>query len=47
MVSKFAIQEALWTKKMAGNILKLCIAIDTLKKRGLTTAPLEHIMKTD
>jgi hypothetical protein len=34
-------------KKMAGNILKLCIAIDTLKKRGLTTAPLEHIMKTD
>lgn len=34
-------------KKMTGNILKLCIAIDTLKKHGLTTAPLEHIMKID
>ncbi len=27
------------------NIFKLCAAIDMLKEKGLTTAPLEHIMK--
>lgn len=42
---KICLTGSLVDKEMAGNILKLCIAIDTLKKRGLTTAPLEHIMK--
>lgn len=27
------------------NIFKLCVAIEKLKEKGLTTAPLEHIMK--
>lgn len=36
---------SLLNKESAGNILKLCIAIDSLKKRGLTTEPLEYIMK--
>lgn len=36
---------SLLNKEMGGNILKLCIAIDMLKERGFTTAPLEHMMK--